>query len=91
MSEAVAEAGVGEGMTKMKRSPPGNTMGKAVPEPAAPAAGFEPTEPERWPIPIVRPIYVIGGVGVARQHTAIVRIEVEAWIAGIRDGMRLHS
>jgi hypothetical protein len=96
MSEAVTKAGMGDGMTKAKRSSLGNPVTAAnsvretVAGPASPAAVFEPAEPEAGPVPIVGPVSVIGGVGVARQHTAIVRIVVEACIAGIRGRMRLR-
>ena len=91
MGEAVTDAVMGEGVSKAKRSSAASTVGKAVAEPAAPLAGVEPAEPETRPVPVIGPISVIGGVGVAGRHTAIVRIEVEAWIAGIWGGMRLRS
>ena len=69
---------MGEGVTKAERPSSGNTAGKAVAEPAVAAAGVEPAEPETRPVPVIGPISVIGSVGVAGQHTAIVRIEVEA-------------
>ena len=91
MGEAMTKAAVGEGVTKAKCSSSANAVREAVAEPAAPPASVEPTEPETRPVPVIGPISVIGGVGVARQHTAIVRIEVETWIAGIRGGTRLGS
>ena len=91
VGEAVTKAVMGEAVTKAKRSSSANTVGKAVAEPAVPAAGVDSAEPETRPVPVIGPISVIGGVGVARLHTAIVRIEVEAWIAGIRGGTRLRS
>src|SRR5438270_5371419 len=91
MGEAVTNAVMGEGVPKAKRLSSADTVGKAVTEPSAPPAGFEPAEPETRPIPIIGPISVFGGIGIARQHTAIVRIEVEAWIAGVRGDMRLPS
>ena len=74
----MTDAVMGEGVPKAKRSSAANAVGKAVSEPPPPAAGIEPAEPEVRPVPVIGPISVIGGVGVARKHTAIVRIEVEA-------------
>ena len=91
MGEAVTKAGMGEAVIKAKRSPSAKTVGKAVAEPTAPAAGVESAEPETWPVPVIGPVPIIGGVGVGRRDTAIVRIVVEPWIAGIRGGMRLRS
>ena len=90
MGEAVSNAVMSEGVTEAKRSFTANAVGKAVAEPAAPAAGVEPAEPETGPVPVIGPVPIVGGVGVARRHTAIVRIVVEAWIAGISGGMRLR-
>src|SRR4051812_19175971 len=91
MSEAMIKAGMGEAMIKAKCSSPADTVGKAVAEPAAPAAGIDPAEAETGPVPVIGPVSVVGGVGVAGRHTAIVWIVVEAWMAGIRGGMRLRS
>ena len=91
MGEAVTKRVMGDAVTKAERPSSGDTVGKAVAEPAVPAAGVKPAEPETRPVPVFGPISVIGSVGVAGQHTAIVRIEVEAWIAAIRGGMRLRS
>ena len=91
VGEAVTKAVMGEALIKTKRSSPANAVGKAVTEPAVPAAGVESPEPETRPVPVIGPISVIGRVGVAWQHTAIVRIVIEALIAGIRCGMRLRS
>ena len=90
MGEAVSNADMSEGVTKVKRSFAANAAGRAVAEPAVPATGVEPAEPEASPVPVVGPGSVVGGVKVARQHTAIVQIVVEAWIAGISGGMRLR-
>src|SRR5260370_9291974 len=85
MSEGVTNA-MSEGVTRAKRSSSADTVGKAVAEPAAPPAGVEPAEPETRPVPVIRPISVFGGVGVTRQHTTIIRIEVQPWIPGIWRG-----
>ena len=85
VGEAVTKAGMC--MTKAKRSSSANTVGKTV----APAAGVDRAEPETGPIPVLGPVSVLGNVEVTRRHTAIIWIVVEAWIAGIRGGMRLRS
>ena len=91
MGDAVTKAEMGETVVKTKCSSSAKSVGKAVAEPAAPAAGVEPAEAETGPVPVIWPIAVVGGVGIAGCHTAIVRIEVEAWIAGIGGSTRLRS
>ena len=60
VGKAVTKAVMGEGVTKAKRpssgNTAGNTVGKAVAEPAVPAAGVEPAEPETRPVPVIGPI-----------------------------------
>ena len=91
MGEAATNAVMSEGVTKVIWPPPAS---KAVAEPATPATRINP---ETGPVPVLRPVSVvgpvtvIGGVGVAGRHTAIARIEIEPWIAGIRTGIRLCS